>query len=1350
MIHRLTPQFILEHVQAGENHGRFTAVVLFMDTFGFSRLTAALMTHGKVGAEILSDLLTAVFAPLIEYVYQHGGYIAGFAGDAFKAIFPAELPDCWLHAWAAAAKIRQHLATQAVYTTPVGDFEFAVRVSLAAGDVDWAVWAGEDKDTAQSHACSFYGEALDQAVLGESFAKQGEIVATTAVFERLRTDTTGQIVATSLDAEAEGFVCLEKSEAVLPSPLRGAEPPTANVPIASRFFPRHLLNSPLRGEFRPVYSVFITVETVPPLETANSFMPAFFRLLSQYDGYLCRMGRFGANTPGISLLLFWGAPTSHENDGERVLQFLLDLRAATKLRWRAGVSWQTVFAGFVGSRWQEEYTCYGMSVILASRQMSAAAWGDIWLDRETAVRASTDFYATSLGHLPFKGFAEPQEVFSLNGRCQTVEVGHFQTKLVGREAALEQLKTAVAPIFAGKFGGLVLVTGEAGIGKSHLVYELKRQLIIDDKAAGSFVWLHCAADEILRQSLNPFRTFLYTYFLQSPEQAEATNKQHFVARYERLVAQTPQAALRQELERTRSFLAALVNLHFSDSLYEQLDSKLRFDNTLTALKTFFLAIATAQPLILEIEDVHWLDADSLRFVQLLMQLVAFTPLLVVATSRPQIPSELEPAKVVTLTKLSQNNLVELTRSHLDLPPNKQLLELLQERSGGNPFFAEQILLYLQENQFLAADGEEWGLVNQDLTAVLPVDVQAVLISRLDRLTQAVKEVVQMAAVIGREFEVQILSRILQGKEELPQLVETAVQQAIWTELDQLRYLFRHALLRDAAYEMQLRSRLRTLHQTVAEAIEQLHASHLERYYPDLVYHFRHAYMPAQELAYAQKAAEKAIDDFANADATTYLNRVLVLLPDEAVTLRFQTLMQRATVYDVMGEMVAVTADLSALERLIEAMPEAERTGRLIEVILKRAIHAHVQGQAEVALREAETAVALADRMDSPSWQSQAHYQLARVQTGQGDYEAARASYLRALSLVQEIGDDILEAHVINGLGIIGQETGNYAEAEKHLNDALARFEALGKQTDVAHVLNNIAAVQNDQNKLDAGLATIERCSRLHQKIGNKRGYGIALLTWANLCVDLGRFSQGAALYKEGAALYRETGNRNNVAIANLNLAVLYIQLGLRQQAAALLAEGLTLTQETKAKYIQTGCLMALGYLAVLEQELATAQAYLDEGLMWAEEIGVDSLKASFLTYHGHLKRAEGDMAAAVDYYQRGETLFNELGQPHKAFEAGAVLAEVDWENGRFDTAYQRAQEIYTYLQTNILSDLYDPFAIYWVCHQILEAAKDERAIPFLRKTVAMLQQQANNIDDATMRDSFLSNWASHRRLLAAA
>ena len=507
-------------------------------------------------------------------------------------------------------------------------------------------------------------------------------------------------------------------------------------------------------------------------------------------------------------------------------------------------------------------------------------------------------------------------------------------------------------------------------GKSRLLYELKRRLafpLAQREGESSTVgirekanWFHCPADEARRRALYPFRYFLRAYFEQDlPKQTLSQKKARFAQRLAALIAGTPDPGLQFDLKRGESFLGALIDLHWPDSLYEQVEPQLRHENSLDALKTLFLAESQIQPVIIELEDAHWLDEESTRFLRYLTRPVNGNPLVVIAACRQPLPDDwLErqtPSQTIQLSTLTTNQMRQLAEVQLAAPVSFTLAELVTDRANGNPFFAEQLLRYLQD-QNLLAPGES-GLVSTVTNGRIPTNIQAVLVAYLDRLLPDIKDIVQKAAVLGQEFDLPVLALMCSTTPGVEQKVQAAVREAIWLSLTATHYLFRHALMRDAAYEMQLRARLRELHRLAGQALEQTFADNLIPYYAELAHHYRQAEDIEKERHYVFLAGEQAAAQFANTRAEAYFSRALELTPPTDDANRYDLHLHREAVYNLQGNRDAQRQDLIALEALADKL--ADRSKRA-EAALRWANYAETIDDYPTAITKVQQAIKLAE------------------------------------------------------------------------------------------------------------------------------------------------------------------------------------------------------------------------------------------------------------------------------------------------------------------------------------------------------------------------------------------------------
>lgn len=1289
-MHRLVPDFILQQFAAGKFQGRLPALAVFVDISGFSTITESLLQHGQHGAEVLAICMRAVFDPLIRGIYEQGGFIVGFAGDAFTALFP-ETADQSAPARAVTAGwlIQQRLRQNATQATVYGTFTFSVKVGIGIGTAEWGIVHARDDSRSSFY---FKGSAISNCTVAEHLASQGDVILTSAVWPKVETQVSAEPVGRCFR-----LVAVNDAWQQPPKPVQ--LPPVEARPMA-RFVPYQLVTQRYSGEFRWVLNLFIALKGSPSHARVTRFMQAVFELQVLYGGLLNRID-FGDK--GCHLLFFWGAPTAYENDVSRILNFILALRERSAIPLRAGITYRNAHAGFIGSPLHEEYTCYGRGVNLAARFMTAADWGEIWVDEEVAQRAR-GFRIGYRDERFFKGFTAREPVYTLDGHETKASEPFFSRQLVGREAELAQLEAFMAPLRDGRFAGVATISGEAGIGKSHLVHHfLETSSVLD--AADIYL---CQTDEILRQSLNPFRYWLREYFDQSPEQDEASNRQCFDRILDRLIENTADDVLRASLERGRSFLGALVDVRRPGSLHDRLEPQLRFENTLDALKALIKAESRQQPVLVVVEDGHWLDDDSGRFLRRLVRNVDAYPFALLITSREEIAPDLPAPEVATLSlslpPLAETAVARLATGLLGRAAGPDLLRFLQQRSDGNPYLAEQLLLYLRENNLLRSSFSQENLAATG--HLVPTDVQAVLVARLDRLVPAVKEVVQTAAVLGREFERPILAQMVDGS--IDDGLEAATSEAIWRALDNRRYLFRHALMRDAAYSMQLHARLQQLHQQAAVAYETLYEADLASNYGQIAYHYDQGQVGVKALAYYERAAGQAKDNYQNEEALTYYRRALTLTGESDLETRYRLLLGQETVYNWLGRRQAQAEVLQALATAAEQLNEGTKKA---QVALRHANLARLTSDYASALDAVDQALTMAAHMQDDVTKMEIYHLWGRTLWQQGDYDEARGKLEHALELARSKGDRRHQARNQHDIGVICFYQARYAAAQRWLEEALLSFRADQDDRGEANCLIMLGAIRRKVGQYLDGHQNYERALEICQASGWLHGKSF---------------------------IYGHLGNS-------------YFELGDYQQARVYHSEALTICREVNDREGEAVSLDTLGLIAHDSGDLQTATAHFEAALAIQQSIGDQRGQAYTETHLGYTLSRLEQFEAAEGFLQHARQLRQKLGEISPIVDSLAGLATNALASGEGNEAQWYVDQVLAHLEKQGINGVELPVQVYWICYQVLWASVSHRARAraVLQAGYELLQERAAAIQDEALRQQFLQAVPYNRALQQA-
>lgn len=1293
-MHQLVPAYILEKFNAGEYSGALTVSVMFVDLSGFSSMSDALARHGHHGSEMLAAVMQPVFEPLVRSVYAQGGFVVGFAGDAITAIFSGEPGDSLRCCASAAHAIQKHFDAHPAQHTSFGDFPVAVKIGLAHGQADWEIYRSADGRKA---SFCFSGPSMDAAARAEHCAQSGEIWLDADFFHAAATWTRAELI--------DGYYRLIGFDGTLPE---RALPAVGGLPTRGMdaFFPPAILDLKQRGEFRPIVNVFIDLRPREGhADTLARFMTAVFSLQERYGGFFLRPD-FGDK--GTNLLIFWGAPVAYENDIERALNFLLELRRETDIPFAAGVSYRLAYAGFIGSELREDYTGYGWGISLAARMMKSAQPGEIWVDGEVAQRESRDFSFSDPQERVFKGFATPQKIYIFLGRKESDEQiyhGVFE----GRGAELKQLGAFVAPLWEGRFAGVMVVKGDAGVGKSRLLHEFKYSTLFKQNHA---TWALCQCDEIVRQAFNPFRYWLRRRFSLAGEAGDEAVRQRFWSEIDRVAEAVPFDDLRTELLRTRSFLAALLNIFWDGSLYSQLDAKERYQNTLIALSVFIRCESLAEPLVLHIDDAHWLDGDSREFMAYLGRTLLADesrsyPVAILAAARPEpyvlIEVTGQAPRELMLGGLDSSALARLAGDLLGGEVSESLVRFLEKRAEGNPFFVEQGLQYLRENNYIQEQSGVFNLLDTGQVELLSTDIQSILVARLDRLTREVRDVVQSAAVLGREFEVRLLGAML-ANQSLIDLVRQAEELDIWVPLNEIRYIFRHALMRDAAYTMQLRSRQRQLHMLAVEAMELLYAGEIAIHAGELAYHAERANLLEEAARYLELAGDVAMSQYQNAQALDYYKRALGYLPADVLEKRYQLHSNREKILAHWDQRDEHRQELEALKNLAEVLNSGEKKA---EARLREANFNDFIGDYKATVTLANEALDLSQTVQRPDIACDAYLLLSDAYIHLGAISDALAMGGLGVDLARNHGLRIYEARLLNAMGLAATENDPNL-ARDHLTRALEIFR---QENDIKNLLMPV----------------------------NNLG---------NLYAATGDLEQAQKTIEENLAFARDVGNRKVEAIALANLAWIAGLMGDYRKAYTLGLRNLRLNREMGEHYTEMYTLINICACANVLGEQAAAIRYGEQAAALARRSGDASGAAWALTFLGHALFDESRLEESRAAFLEAVKIRQELKQSSLETEPAAGLARTAVALGDVSQANATVERIISAMEKDAkLNGTDQPLRVYLNCYHTLAALADPRADGILEQGVAMLNARAAGISDPAAQQLFL-DVSFHREILS--
>jgi len=1106
--------------------------LVFVDISGFTRMSERLARKGKVGAEEVTDVLNSTFSRLLTVAWTDGGGLLKFGGDALLLLFSGR--DHALRACHAAVGMRRALSQCGRLKTSAGLVHLRMSVGVHSGKFQFFLVGDSHRELIVT------GPAVSQTVAMESTAEAGEILLS-------------QTVAAGLDGRLMGAMkgggyLLKKAPPVGPTepvPAVGALEGLATfVPMA---ICRRIAADLDEGEHRQVTIGFVHFGGTDALLAGAGPVELLRRLDDLIRGIqtaasehaICFLGT-DIDSDGGKVILTAGAPESAGNDEERMLRALRAIAdGCDGLALRIGVNRGHVFAGDVGATFRRTYTVMGDAVNLAARLMQRAEPGQILATAAVLERSATLFEAKPLGALAVKGKARPVEAYGvgavIGSRRARVE---RQLPLVGREREVSVLLAALESARRGN-GRLLEVVGDAGIGKSRLMDELRTR-------CEGLAYLSADCEQY--ESVTPyfaFRGLLRTLVAIKPdEDAERASERL----RECLRTEAP------ELVPWLPMLAIPMDLSVASTLEaDQLEPAFR-KAKLHEVVAAFLAKRLREPAVLVFEDVHWMDEASSDLLCHLCDGVATRPWLVCVSRRPQETGFCSTAESPKLTILVEPLAAEASAALARAATEDMLTPLhevstIAERAGGNPLFLQELVAASKERQGLEA---------------LPESIEAVITSRFDKLALRDRTLLRYAAVIGPSFSLDLLDSILLGE------AGDVRGMAPWGRLAEFVHVespgsiqFRHALYRDVAYEGLSYRRRRDLHQRVGEELERQKGDEQAEL---LSLHYHRAQRYEKAWRYSLIAGDRARAKFANVEAADFYRRAL----ESARQLDCIDGSDVARVSEALGDVCELAGSYADAARayscartLARRYPDAAP-----RLLLKQGVIRERSGQYSQALRwygrglRGLDAAELSEREKASRAQLGVAY--AGVRFRQGRYSECVRSCHKVLSDAEAAGDRASVAHAYYLLAHACAFLGS-PESKRYRALALPIYEELGDLVGQANVLNNLGIEAYFEGEWDEALALYQRSKNARERAGDVVGAATATNNIGEILSDQGRLAEAEMLFREALRVWRSARYPVGVALATSNLGRAAARGGRLDEASGLLDEALHSFREIGAK-----------------------------------------------------------------------------------------------------------------------------------------------------------------------------------------
>jgi class 3 adenylate cyclase/tetratricopeptide (TPR) repeat protein len=1081
--------------------------------------------------------------------------------------------------------------------------------------------------------------------------------------------------------EEDGWVLVWTGDAA-PAPV-AESPPQAPLAYTPPYLAEKILTprSALAGERKQVTVLFADLKDSTELirgldpEAAQQLLdPALHRMMDAVHHFEGTVNQ----VLGDGIMALFGAPIAHEDHALRACYAALAMQAAMRvyteevrrshgleLQMRVGLHSGEVVVRAIGNDLHMDYSAVGETTVLAARMEQTATPGSIRLTPATLRLVEGLVQITALGPVPVKGLVEPVEVFELTGasgvrRRLQAAAARGLTRFVGRDQELVVMQQALAQASAGH-GQVVAAVGEAGVGKSRLVYEC----VHSHRTQG---WRVLESASVSYGKATPYFPVLdllrrYGHVDDGDDlrtmQAKITGQ-----------VLTLDAALQDTVPALLALLDALPDA----SPFLQLDPPQRRQRTLAALNRVLLRESQVQPLLLVFEDLHWIDAETQALLNSLVESLSTSRLLLLVNYRPEYQHgwgsktfytqlRLDPLRPASADAL----LRALLGDDASLAP---LAPLLIARTGGNPFFLEESVRTLVETGVLGGAPGAYRLTQALPTIQVPATVQAVLAARIDRLPPEEKELLQTAAVVGTEVSFPLLKAIADVPEATLPRGLAHLQAAEFLYETHLfptpEYTFTHALTHEVAYGSLLLERRRGLHARIVEALEALTPERVAEHVDRLAYHAVRGEVWDKAVIYCQQAGARAYDRAAFREAVTAFEQTLQALahlPEDGDT-RVQAIELRLaldgplTALAEIGQRLALLGEAEALAR---ALDDRARLGR---VLARRARALRMTGNLDGALAVGQEALELATALGASAVQMQASLHLGMVCDAIGDF--GRAAELLRWS-VEAAGREAgtpgpgvrIESQAF--LARILSRLGAFAEGRRLGEEALrlATLAGRGNAPIVAHAfLGHLYLTQGD---LAHAIRVLEQGLALCRASGNRVLLRVTAADLGYTMALQGRLAEGHALLEEAISESLRTGGVLGQASRVAWLSEICRLAGRSAEAGQHARQALELARQQKARGDEALALHQLGvvHAHAKPSDIMQAEVSYQQALALAEALGMRPLQAHCHRGLGMLYAATGQREQARTELSTAIAMYKSMAMTLWLPQTETALAQVD-------------------------------------------------------------------------------------------
>jgi class 3 adenylate cyclase/tetratricopeptide (TPR) repeat protein len=1039
------------------------------------------------------------------------------------------------------------------------------------------------------------------------------------------------------------------------------EPPPINYSEPQSYTPKFIVDkiltskSSMEGERKLVTVLFADVanytsmsEKLDPEEVHQIMDGCFNNLMDEIHKYEGTINQF----TGDGVMALFGAPVAHEDHAQRACYAALSIQkvigdygakvekdCGIEFKMRIGINSGSVIVGSIGDDLRMDYTAVGDTTNLASRMESEARSGSILVSKKTHKIARDFFEFEPIGQVEIKGKREPQAAYELikTGVVETrikASVAKGLTKFVGRKNSMAALKEPYENVLAGS-GQLVGIVGEAGVGKSRLLYEFINQLSVDDVTCLEGRCLHYGGSMIYM----PILEILKTYFdIKEDDREFIINKK----------IKEKISALDEKLAGVIAPFQDLLSLKVEDAAYAALEPRQKREKTFEALRDLFIRESQSKPLVLAIEDLHWIDRTSEEFLDYLIGWLAKARIMLILLYRPEYTHQWGSKSYyskIGLTQLGTSSSSQLVKAILEegeVAP--ELRQLILNRTAGNPLFMEEFTYSLIENGSIQKDGRQFVLSTNATDIQVPDTIHGIIAARMDRLEDNLKRTMQVASVIGREFAFRILQTITGMREEIKsyllnlQGLEFIYEKSLFPDLE---YIFKHALTQEVAYNSLLLKRRKEIHEKIGKAMETLYPDRLEEHYELLAYHYASSANVDKAVEYLNLANQKAAKLNAMEEAEAYFDHAMELLDtlpetEENRRRRIALLVNQWIVFMLLIKMSEYYDLLTRYEPMARGLGNPE----LLGAFCGRLGHCHyVFSHYDQAIQILTKSIELCQGAGNAEDAGFAYVYLSWSHSDRGDYDRVLALKEDFLRTMEQSFNLHFYTNVLSAASRACSYLGRWDEAVEEGKKALCVAEEFSDNSQISFVAWNLSIVYTWTGDLaravEYGELSFQKAPTPADKAWAQRSLGWA---WCRS----GETRRGIELLTKVLPIFRAGRFINNEIPLTCFLGEGYWLAGQDDKARQTLEKGLEMAERYGQRHYVGFTRRLLGEIA-LKTNPTQAAPHFEISIAIFREIRAENELALAYASYGRFYKQQGDMAHARKYLTRALKVFERLG-----------------------------------------------------------------------------------------------------------